>query len=286
MDESLPFLPHNAIAAFTRLYPHERPTRPPEKHRLRLADLFGSTVALELGYRKVLLRLSQDCPFEEISPAYLAIFVHRLSQLCPDVSVAYLEKYHHPIVATLPLSVGPEESPEAWASAIQSTVERLKGVLARQEEASRGIASDGPEPWTNRWPEVEVTTEQLAAIGELADDFARAQARGDSDELLFHEERLFRRVRTFGILKPERHWIPYLRLDELESGFWRGIRVNHFTASQLAVTLNVVYQGNRYNTTLVDRACTSGLFSGICGRARELAEAAGDDSVPGQTASD
>ena len=197
MDESLPFLPHNAIAAFTRLYPHERPTRPPEKHRLRLADLFGSTVALELGYREVLLRLSQDCPFEEISPAYLAIFVHRLSQLCPDVSVAYLEKYHHPIVATLPLSVGPEESPEAWASAIQSTVERLKGVLARQEDASRGLASDGPEPWTNQWPEVEVTVEQLRVIGELADDLARAQASEDIDERWCHEERAEHGVRPY-----------------------------------------------------------------------------------------
>lgn len=275
MNESLPFLPHNAIVAFTRLYPCERPTRPPEKHRLRLADAFGSTVALELGYKEVLLRLSQDCPFGEISPAYLAIFVHRLSQLCPDVSVAYLEKYHHPIVATLPLRVGPEDSPEAWASAIKSTVERLKDVLAKQEEASRGLSSDGPEPWTNQWPEVEVTVEQLRLIGELADDFARAQASGDIDELWCHEERLARRVRTFGLLQPERHWIPYLRLDELESGFWRGIRVNHFTASQLAVTLNVVYQGNRYNTTLVDRACTSGLFTGICARARELVEAAG-----------
>lgn len=286
MDVSLPCLPPNAVAAFTELYPRERPAHPSQKHRLRLADNFDSTVALELGYREVLLRLSQDCPFGEISPAYLAIFVHRLAQLCPDASVAYLEKYHHPIVATLSLQVRPDDAKEAWASAIQVGVQRLKEVLAKQEEASKGLSSDGPEPWANRWPEVEVTAEQLAALGALADDFARAQVNGDADELGFHEERLYRRVRTFGILKPERHWIAYLRLEELESGFWLGIRVNHFTASQLAVTLNVVYQGNRYNTTLVDRACSSGLFAGICARARELADAAQDDTVRGQTASD
>ena len=40
---------------------------------------------------------------------------------------------------------------------------------------------------------------------------------------------------------------------------------------QLVVTLNAIYHGNLYNTTLINRACRSGLLTKISARARELA---------------
>ena len=185
--------------------------------------------------------------------------------------MAYSPGYYHPIAATLPLEV-PAEAPEAaWSVAIQATVSRLEAALDKQRDAARGLSDDGPGEDSRNWPEVAVTTEQLEVLGQLADDFAKAQSNHDLHAIGLVEERLHRRLRSFGILKPERSWIGCLRLDELNSGFWSSVRVEQFSASQLVVTLNALYEGNRFNTTLVEDACCEGLLGRIAARARQLA---------------
>lgn len=263
-------LPAAALAAFTRLYPKERSGWSHKARGRHLVDLGHETAALELLGGRVVLSLARDCPFEEISPAYLAIFVHRLAALCPEVGVAYSPGYYHPIVATLPLEVPAEASYEAWSDAIQATASRLEAALDKQRDAARGLSDDGPGEDSRSWPEVAVTTEQLEVIAQLADDFSQALSGGDHHALGLVEERLYRRLRSFGILKSERSWIGCLRLDELNSGFWDSVRVEQFSASQLVVTLNALYEGNRYNTTLVDRASFKGFLGRIAARARQL----------------
>ena len=267
---SLHHLPPAALAAYTRLYPKERLEGSHGAGDRHLADLGLETAALELQQGRVALSLARDCPFGEISPAYLAIFVYRLAALCPEVGVAYLPGYYHPIVATLPLEVPIEAPDEAWSAAIQATVSRLEAALDKQRDAARGLSDDGPGEDSRNWPEVAVTTEQLEVLGQLADDFAKAQSNHDLHAIGLVEERLHRRLRSFGILKPERSWIGCLRLEELHSGFWSSVRVEQFSASQLVVTLNALYEGNRYNTTLVEDACCEGLLGRITARARQL----------------
>lgn len=270
MNESFDYLPASAIRAFTQLYPVERASQRHDKHNLRLADLDQATTALELSSGEIVLRLSRDCPFGEISPGYLAIFVHRLAELCPDVKVAYLPGYYHPIVATLPLGAPSEDSVAGWTAAIQSTIARLEDALDRQREAALVITEDSPARWSNEWPEVEVAPEQLREIGQLATDFAQAQQDGTIHQVRNQEERLRHVLRSYDILKLDRPWVHYLHLYELCSGFWDGVRVEVFTASQLIVTLNVLYQGNLYNTTFVNAACAAGLLAKITARAHEL----------------
>jgi hypothetical protein len=84
------------------------------------------------------------------------------------------------------------------------------------------------------------------------------------------EEDLHRYLRRLSVLKLDQSWLHCLRLDELRSGFFDGVCAEHFTASQLVVTLNAIYDGNAYNTTLVNRACSSGLLTRLTARAREL----------------
>ena len=263
-------LPPAALAAYTRLYPKARSGGSHGAGIRHLADLGHKTAALELQQGRVVLSLARDCPFGEISPAYLAIFIYRLAALCAEVGVAYSPGYYHPIVASLPLEV-PTEAPEAaWSAAIQATVSRLEAALDQQRDAARGLSNDGPGEDSRNWPEVAVTAEQLEVLGQLADDFAKAQSGHDHQALRLVEERLHRRLRSFGILKPERSWIGCLQLDELNSGFWSSVRVEQFSASQLVVTLNALYEGSRYNTTLVEDACCEGLLGRIAARARQL----------------
>ena len=275
MNESFNYLPAPAIRAFTQLYPVERASQRHDKHNLRLADLDQATTALELSSGEVVLRLGRDCPFGEISPAYLAIFVHRLSELCPEVGVAYLPGYGHPIVATLNLGVSADASVDVWTAAIQSISARLEEALDKQDEAALVITEDSPTRWTNEWPEVEVSPEQLSLIASYADGFAAASQTGELQQLWWVEEDFHRYLRRFSVLKLEQSWVHCLRLDELRSGFFDGIFLERFTASQLVVTLNAIYHGNHYNTTLINRACRSGLLTKITARARELVDGQG-----------
>jgi hypothetical protein len=279
MNEPLDCLPPNIIKAFTELYPAERVPQRLRPPKLRQAKLEGGTVSVELLDSGVVLRLSRDCPFGEISPGYLAIFVHRLAELCPDVGVAYLPGYYHPIVATLPIEAPSEDSVAGWTIAIESTIARLEEALDKQREAALVITEDSPARRTNEWPEVEVTSEQLQQIGQLAADFAQAQQSGTIHQIRDQEERLLHLLRSYDILKPDRPWVHCLHLHELRSGFWSGVWVEQFTANQLIVTLNVLYQGNLYNTTFVNAACATGLLTRITARAYELSK--GSDPLAG-----
>jgi hypothetical protein len=279
MNEPLDCLPPNVTTAFTQLYPKEQPRWSSRSQTLRIAEYEYQTVGLELIDGKVVLHLSQDCPFDEISPGYLAIFVHRLAELCPDVRVAYLPGYGHPIVATLPLAVQPDASAEACTAAIQSTIARLEEALDKQREAALVITEDSPARRINEWPEVEVTPEQLQRIAQPAADFAQAQQSGTIHQIRDQEERFLHLLRSHDILKLDQPWVHCLRLHELCSGFWDSVEVEQFTASQLVVTLNVIYQGNLYNTTLISRVCRSGLLTKITARAYELSK--GSDPLAG-----
>ena len=279
MNEPLDCLPPNVTTAFTELYPKEQPRWSSRSQTLRIAECEYQTAGLELIDGKVVLHLSQDCPFDEISPGYLAIFVHRLAELCPDVRVAYLPGYGHPIVVTLPLAVQPDASAEACTAAIQSTIVRLEEALDKQSEAALVITEDSPARRINEWPEVEVTPEQLQRIAQPAADFAQAQQSGTIHQIRDQEERLLHLLRSYDILKLDQLWVHCLHLYELRSGFWDGVRVEQFTASQLVVTLNVLYQGNLYNTTFVNAACATGLLTRITARAYELSK--GSDPLAG-----
>lgn len=270
MDDSLPFLPPNALKAFTTLYPKERPSWQRRPQTLRLADYEYQTVGIELLAGKLVLRLSQDCPFDEISPAYLAIFVQKLSELCPDVDVAFIPGYGHPIVATLPLEVPPDAPVAVWTSAIEAAIPRLEEALCRQNDAADRLKEDGDFRRAPRWPEVAVTSDELSEIGLLESESVLGRECFDRQEIDQASAELSARLGGLKAIKPDRAWARYLLLDELHSGFWSGVYVESFTADQLVVTLNAVHQGNLYNTDLVNRAFRDRLFARISARAREL----------------
>ena len=271
MDQAPRELSPNALTAFTALYPDEKPSWLGRPQSLRISDAEFATVGLELIDGKVMLHLSQDCPFDEISPAYLAIFVQKLAELYPDVPVAYIPGYGHPIVATLPLEVPADASVEAWTAAILSTIPRLEGALSHQREAAERFRDDDDVRWDSAWPEVSVTPDELTEIGQLEDESALERERLDRQELERVSTSLLSRLGRLKVIKPDRPWVRCLRFHELHSGFWSGVYVERFTASQLVVTLNAIYQGNLYNTNLVNRACGDRLFARISARARELA---------------
>ena len=270
MNESSPSLPPNALTAFTTLYPKERPSWQRRPQTLRLADYEYQTVGIELLDGKVVLRLSEDCPFEEIAPGYLALFVYHLAQLCPDVPVAYIPGYGHPIVATLPLELPLDAPVEDWTSAIEVTLPRLEEALARQNDAADQFKRDDDFRWNSPLPDVEVTPEDLAEIGRLEAETVLVPERLGREELDRQTDELISKLRSLRVIRPDLNWVRYLRHPDLNGGFFEDVYVERFTASQLVVTLNVIYQGNDYNTTLVHRAYGRGLLSRIAARAREL----------------
>jgi hypothetical protein len=237
---------------------------------LRLADYEYQTVGIELLDGKVVLRLSEDCPFDEIAPGYLALFVYHLAQLNPDVPVAYIPGYGHPIVATLPLEVPLDAPVDAWTSAIEATVPRLEEALSRQNVAADQFKKDDDFRWNSPLPDIEVTPEDLAEIGSLEAETVLGAERFGRVELDRQTDELISKLRTLRVIRPDRNWVRCLRHPDLNGGFFEGAYVELFTASQLVVTLNAIYDGNTYNTNLVQRACGEALFARIAARAREL----------------
>ena len=270
MNESSPPLPPHALTAFTTLYPKEKPSWQRRPQTLRLADYEYHTVGIELLDGKVVLCLSRDCPFDEIAPGYLALFVYHLAKLNPDVPVAYIPGYGHPIVATLPLELPLDAPAEAWTSAIEATLPRLEAALARQNDAADQFKRDDDFRWNSPLPEVEVTPEDLSEIGRLEAETVLGPERLVHEELDRQTDELVSKLRTLRVIRPDLNWVRYLRHPDLNGGFFEGAYVERFTAGQLVVTLNAICQGNDYNTTLVQRACGKTLFARIAARAREL----------------
>lgn len=270
MNDSALSLPPDALKAFTSLYPKDRPSWQRRAQTLRLAAYEYQTVGIELLAFKVVLRLSRDCPFDEISPAYLAIFVRKLAELCPDVDVAYIPGYGHPIVATLPLEVPLDAPVTAWTSAIEATIPRLEEALCRQNDAADRLREDREFCRDSRWPEVLVTPDELLEISLLEPESALGREWFDRQEVDRASAELSTRLAGLKAIKPDPTWVRCLLLDDLHSGFWSGVSVEGFTASQLVVTLNAIHQGNLYNADLVDRAFRDRLFARISARAREL----------------
>jgi len=278
MDQAPRELPPNALTAFRREYPAEQPVQADRAKSLRQGDCGDATITLEAVDEGVVLRLARDCPFDEICPAYLAIFVHRLTELCPDVAAAFRPGYGHPIVATLALELTYEASPEEWSAAMLSTHERLELALSKQGEATSSVrGEDLAEAWHLPWPEFEVSQDQLVGLGELP--FGLASDARDAAGARQTETSLLRRLQTLDLLRPEHPWVKVLHRQELHLGFWDGVEVSRFTAGELAGTLNAICQGNRYNTTLLRRAIGAGLIERITTRARGLAK--GSDPING-----
>jgi len=275
MNESSPSLPPDALTAFTSLYPKEKPSWQRRPQTLRLADYEYHTVGIELLDGKVVLCLSRGCPFDEIAPGYLALFVYHLAKLNPDVPVAYIPGYGHPIVATLPLELPLDAPVEDWTSAIEVTLPRLEEALSRQYDAADQFKKDDDFPWNSPLPDVEVTLGDLAEIGRLEAETVLGPERLRREELDRQTVELISKLRSLRVIRPDRNWVRYFRHPDLNGGFLEDVYVELFTASQLVVTLNVIYQGNDYNTTLVHRAYGRGLLSRIAARARELASEQG-----------
>ena len=273
MDQAPRELPPTALTAFRRSYPADQSGTTERAQSLRQSDCGDATITLEAVDDGVVLRLARDCPFDEICPAYLAIFVHRLAELCPEVAVAFRPGYGHPIVATLALELTHEDSPDEWSAAMLSAYERLEAALAKQEEATSCVrGEDRAETWHLPWPEFEISRQQLVGLGELSLGLA-SEAR-DNAVARPTEISLLRQLQALGLLRPEHAWVKVLHRHELHLGFWDGVEVSSFPAGELAATLNAICQGNRYNTTLLRRAIRAGLVERITVRARELANGA------------
>ncbi len=71
-----------------------------ERYGRQLFDLDYETVGLEAAPEGVLFGLARDCPFEEIAPALLAVFLHQVQGLSPGVPVQHVAGYGHPMGRT------------------------------------------------------------------------------------------------------------------------------------------------------------------------------------------
>jgi len=277
MNESIVSLPANALTAFTARYPEHKPGRQGRHRALRLADCDHQTVALDLLEGRVVLRLSQDCPFDEIAPGYLAIFVRHLAELCPYVPVAFIPGYGHLIVATLPLEVDADASSDVWASAIEATIPRLEEALSRQGAAAHRFSQDESARGESHLPDIVVTPEDLAEIGRLGAGPALEAETFDRDELDRSVAELIPKLRSLKVIRPEQNWVRHFRSRELHAGFFDAVFVEQFTAGQVVVALNAIYQGNLYNTVLLRRACDCRLIARLAARALELRDSKGSD---------
>jgi hypothetical protein len=108
-----------------------------------------------------------------------------------------------------------------------------------------------------------VTPDELLEISLLEPESALGREWFDRQEVDRASAELSTRLAGLKAIKPDPTWARYLLLDELHSGFWSGVYVEGFTASQLVVTLNAIHQGNLYNADLVNRAFRDRLFARI-----------------------
>jgi hypothetical protein len=241
-------------------------------------DQGWQTVILEPEKGGWLLRLSRDCPFDEIAPAYLTVFVRNLSELCPGVDIAYRNQCGHPIVASLPLTLSSQATIAEWKAGMETAMDLLEGALTRQEQAAESLRFDRREHrYATPWPVVAVNPEQLRGLARFAGLFEAALGEPRKDlqaklpEILELGGQLEAYLRASGLLQPEREWVGVLLRPELEMGFWDHIDCRHFDASQLVVVLNAIIQGGRYNEILPRRAYAGRMIPSILTRAKELA---------------
>lgn len=265
---SNPSIPVGAVEAL-RASHGEKTQR--NRYGRQLFDLDYETVGLEAAPEGVLFGLARDCPFDEIAPGLLAIFVHQLQELTPDVSVQHVSGYGHPIVARLPVLLPQDASAESWAKAFAEVRPRLDAALRLQGEAAERFrqAHEGSFNWD--WPEVEVTQEQLYRLAGLADDYAPSSASSLVEVPHPDLYKLEQLLRHYGVIDRRESWVKWLQLQDLDMGYWEAGLARGLNASQLVVLLRALFDGARYSPPLLERAYRVGLLESVFVRCRELA---------------
>lgn len=264
-------IPPAAVAALGRLYAFGQSEQVVERHGRQLIDLGCETVGLESTDEGVFLCLSRDCPFDEIAPAYLAIYLHHLNQLSPDVPLRHLHGYRHPIVARLPVRLPQEATEPEWAEALTKVRAQLDGALRLQGQAVDRFDEARESLRCAEWPGVEVTREQLAQLGELADCFPLPGRSDYGASREFDFAKLEAQLVRLRIIEPAGSWVEWLASDELHAGFFHSLLPGQLAPAQLVVTLRALFHGARYSPSLLERAHRSDFLRAIFVRCRELA---------------
>lgn len=136
MGSFLHQLPPAATAAFLAVAGGTIDEAGLSRHAGLKVDQDGQTVILEPAKGSYVLRLARDCPFDEISPAYLVMFVRRLCELCPGIDIAHRIQCGQPIVASEPLALSEQATQAEWQAAITTSMVMLEWALSRQGEAA------------------------------------------------------------------------------------------------------------------------------------------------------
>jgi hypothetical protein len=265
---SNPHIPAGAIETLRARHGKESQR---ERYGRQLFRLDYETVGLEAAPEGVLFGLARNCPFDEIAPALLAVFVHQLQELSPSVPVQHVSGYGHPIVARLPVRLPHDAPAEAWAKAFAEIRPKLDQALRLQDEAVERFhqAREGSFSW--EWPEVEVTQEQLYRLAGLADAYSPSNApvtHGIPDPEIIKLEQL---LKHYGVIDPRESWVKWLQLHDLHMGYWEAGLARGLQASQLVVLLRALFDGAHYSPPLLERAYREGLLQSVFVRCRQLA---------------
>lgn len=243
-----------------------------------LVDRGWQTFILEPARGSYVLRLARDCPFDEISPAYLVIFVRRLCALCPGIDIAHRIRCGHPIVASLPISLSERATETEWQSALAVSLPMLEAALGRQREAAEYFHEERPRvSYADPWPEIDVSAAQIGRLAAFAESFQEGLGlrRSDGPERvsLFQEcaRRMEEHLARDGLLALERDWTPVLLRSELGMGFMDDLDLRQTDASQIVAILNAAIQGGCYSETFLRRAFDGPMVRTLLARAKELA---------------
>jgi hypothetical protein len=243
-----------------------------------MVDQDWQTVILEPAKGSFTLRLSRDCPFDEIAPAYLVLFVRRLSDLCPGIDIAHRIECGHPIVASVSLALSEQASEGEWKAAITASLAMLEAALERQSEAAENFRLErGQFLYSEPWPTVDVSDLQLRGVAGFDQSFRSilTDSKKHGQERLLQVLELGRQLEEYleasGLLQPDRDWTAVLFRDKLEMGFWDNVDFRDLSASQLVVVLNAVIQGGLYSETITRRAYSGPMILALLARAKELA---------------
>jgi hypothetical protein len=241
-------------------------------------DQGWQTIVLEPSKGPYVLRLARDCPFDEISPAYLVLFVRRLSELCPGIDIAHRIQCGHPIVASVRLALSEGATQAEWQVALSASLPLLEAALKRQSEAAGWFHDERPRAaFSDPWPAIEVSPEQvggLARFGEALKADSSDRSMGGVEGLTFPQEiarRMEEHLAAAGLLDLDRDWTPVLLRPELGMGFMDEIHCQQMDAAQVVAVLNAVIQGGRYSETLPRRAFGGPMVLALLARAKELA---------------
>jgi len=241
-------------------------------------DQDWQTVILEPAKGSYVLRLARDCPFDEIAPAYLVLFVRRLSDLCPGIDIAHRIQCGHPIVASVSLALSEQASEGEWKAAITASLAMLEAALERQSEAAENFRLErGQFQYSEPWPTVDVSDLQLRGVAGFDQSFRSilTDSKKHGQERLLQVLELGRQLEEYleasGLLQPDRDWTAVLFRDKLEMGFWDNVDFRDLSASQLVVVLNAVIQGGLYSETITRRAYSGPMILALLARAKELA---------------